>query len=319
MAVTVNEASAVLRAAVRDTIRKRSMLFLIQGGVMVLAGVVALIFPAITSLGLLALLGWLLILSGVVQILSLIGATQVPYFWLQLVSVVLEVLVGYLLVSNPAAGLMAVTFLMLVLFLVGGIARVVFALMIRPMQDWLWLLASGLVAVACALVLFASLPQAASWLLGLLLGVQLDRHRRGDGPDRLAGAAVGLRQALEPAGRDGVRIPAGWWTEVDDAKRMVGRRGGAGADGVRLARGGAARCGDRPPGVARRRRAAAGGRRDGDARPGGSGGGAGPGVARGVLPGGLGLLHRRVRHAGPAADARLWRRGAARDRQLPGG
>jgi uncharacterized membrane protein HdeD (DUF308 family) len=50
---------------------------------------------------------------------------------------------------------------------------VVFALMIRPMQDWLWLLASGLVAVACALVLFASLPQAASWLLGLLLGVQL--------------------------------------------------------------------------------------------------------------------------------------------------
>ena len=173
MAVTVNEASAVLRAAVRDTIRKRSMLFLVQGGVMVLAGVVALIFPVFTSQGLLALLGWLLILSGVVQILSLIGATQVPYFWLQLVSVVLEVLVGYLLVSNPAAGLMAVTFLMLVLFLVGGIARVVFALMIRPMQDWLWLLASGLVAVACALVLFASLPQAASWLLGLLLGVQL--------------------------------------------------------------------------------------------------------------------------------------------------
>jgi uncharacterized membrane protein HdeD (DUF308 family) len=173
MAVTVNEASAVLRAAVRDTIRKRSMLFLIQGGVMVFAGVVALIYPAVTSLGLLALLGWLLILSGAVQILSLIGATQVPYFWLQLVSVVLEVLVGYLLVSSPEAGLVAVTFLMLVLFLVGGIARVVFALMIRPMQDWLWLLASGLVAVACALVLFASLPQAASWLLGLLLGVQL--------------------------------------------------------------------------------------------------------------------------------------------------
>ena len=35
MAITVNEASAVLREAVRDTIRKRSLLFLIQGGVMV--------------------------------------------------------------------------------------------------------------------------------------------------------------------------------------------------------------------------------------------------------------------------------------------
>jgi uncharacterized membrane protein HdeD (DUF308 family) len=173
MAITVNEASAVLRAAVRDTIRKRSLVFLIQGGVLTLAGLIALIFPAFASVGLLSLLGWLLILSGVVQVLALIGATQVPYFWLQLITVALEILVGYLLVSNPSAGLVAVTFLMLVLFLVGGIARVVFALMIRPMQDWLWVLASGLVAIVCALVLFGSLPEAATWLLGLLLGIQL--------------------------------------------------------------------------------------------------------------------------------------------------
>ena len=173
MAVSVNEAAAVLRAAVRDTIRKRSLLFLIQSGVMVLAGFLALIFPAFMSTGLLVLLGWLLILSGVVQLVSLIGATQVPYFWLQLITLALEMLVGYLLVTRPEAGLVAVTFLMLVLFLVVGIARVVFALMIRPMQDWLWVLASGLVAIVCALVLFGSLPQAATWLLGFLLGVEL--------------------------------------------------------------------------------------------------------------------------------------------------
>jgi uncharacterized membrane protein HdeD (DUF308 family) len=173
MAITVNEASAVLRAAVRDTIHRRSMLFLIQGAVTAAAGVLALLFPAFTSTGILVLLGWLLILSGIVQIVTLVGATQVPYFWLQLVSITLEMLVGYLLITSPAAGLMAVTFLMLVLFLVGGITRLVFALMIRPMQDWLWMLASGLVAIACALVLFAHLPEAATWLLGVLLGIEL--------------------------------------------------------------------------------------------------------------------------------------------------
>jgi uncharacterized membrane protein HdeD (DUF308 family) len=173
MSISVNEASAVLRAAVRDTIRKRSLLFLVQSGVMVVAGVLALIFPAFASAGVMALLGWLLIISGVVQIISLWGATQVPYFWLQLVTLTLEILVGYLLVSRPEAGLVAVTFLMLVLFLVSGIARVVFALMIRPMQDWLWVFASGIVAIACALILFASLPQAATWLLGFLLGIEL--------------------------------------------------------------------------------------------------------------------------------------------------
>ena len=173
MAVTVNEASAVLRAAVRDTIRKRSLFYLLQGAVMVLAGIVALVVPAFMSAGLLTLLGWLLILSGIVQVVSLIGATQVPYFWLQIITVVLEVVVGYLLVSNPAAGLVAVTSLMLVLFLVDGFARVVFALMIRPMDDWVWVLGSGLVAVACAAILLANLPEAASWLLGFLLGLHL--------------------------------------------------------------------------------------------------------------------------------------------------
>jgi uncharacterized membrane protein HdeD (DUF308 family) len=173
MAITVNQASGVLREAVRDTIRKRSLLFLIQGGIMVAAGVLALLYPLLAGAGFVILLGWVLILSAVVQAASLIGATQVPYFWLQLVTVALELIVGFLLVSNPEAGVVAVTFLMLVLFLVGGMARVVFALMIRPMPDWAWMLGGGIVSIACALILFTNLPQAAAWLLGLLLGVHL--------------------------------------------------------------------------------------------------------------------------------------------------
>ncbi|MCB1351880.1 MAG: HdeD family acid-resistance protein [Rhodobacteraceae bacterium] len=173
MSITVNDASAVLRQAVRDTIRKRSLLFLIQGGVMVVAGVLALLFPALMSTGLIEVLGWLLVISGVFQSITLIGATQVPYFWMQLVSTALQIIVGYLLISHPEAGVVAITLLMLVLFMVGGIARVVFALMIRPMPDWGWILASGLIAILCAIVLIGNLPGAAAWLLGILLGIQL--------------------------------------------------------------------------------------------------------------------------------------------------
>ncbi len=173
MSVTVNEASAVLREAVRNTIRKRSLLFLIQGGVMVAAGVLALIYPAFASEGITVLLGWLLVLAGVVQVLSLVGATQVPYFWMRVISVGLQVVVGLLLILNPMAAVATITLLMLVLFLVGGIAQVVFAVMIRPMQDWGWILASGAVAIFCALVLIANLSSTQHWLLGLLLGIEL--------------------------------------------------------------------------------------------------------------------------------------------------
>ncbi len=173
MSITVNEASGVLREAVRNTIRKHSLLYLVQGGVMVVAGIFALLFPLFMAAGFLVLLGWLLVASGLVQALSLVGATKVPYFWLQLVSVGLEVLVGYLLISNPKAGLVAVTYLMVVLFLVGGLAKVVCALMIRPKPDWGWLFGAGMISINAAGILIGGLSEAATWLLGVLLGIQL--------------------------------------------------------------------------------------------------------------------------------------------------
>jgi len=173
MAITVNEASAVLREAVRDSIRRRSLLYLVQGALLGLAGFLALIFPAIFGTGVLVFIGWLLVISGVVQAIGLVGATKVPYFWLQLVSVALGIVVGFLLISRPEAGLLAVALLLVVYLMIEGVSRIVFALMIRPMNDWVYVLASGVVGVLVAIVLAANLGSAAHWLLGALLGVYL--------------------------------------------------------------------------------------------------------------------------------------------------
>jgi uncharacterized membrane protein HdeD (DUF308 family) len=171
--ITINQASAVLRQAMRDTIRRRSLLYLIQGGLLVFAGVIALISPLITAMGLIFILGWLLILVGITEAIGLIGVRQVPYFWLQAVSAVLAVVVGWALVSRPEAGLLAVALLMVVYFMVEGIQRVVLGLMIRPMDDWGWVLGSGVVAILVGLVLASNLGFTASWLIGFLLGVHL--------------------------------------------------------------------------------------------------------------------------------------------------
>jgi len=173
MAITVNEASAVLRQAVQEQMRSRSLLYLVQGGLLALAGVLALIFPLIFGTGVLVLIGWLLILSGIVQAIGLIGAHKVPYFWLQLVSVVLGIVVGFLLISRPEAGLLAVALLLVVFFMIEGVARIAFALMIRPMQDWIYLLASGVFGILIAMILAANLGAAAQWLLGTLVGFYL--------------------------------------------------------------------------------------------------------------------------------------------------
>lgn len=140
---------------------------------MVIAGVLAFAYPMLSLLAVVVFLGWLLIITGIVQGISLISARAVPHFWLQLVSVVLFVLVGALFLRNPAESLLTLTLLVIVFFMVEGISKIIFSLTIRPFPNWGWVLASGIVSVLLAMVLWASIPLTALWLLGVLLAVTL--------------------------------------------------------------------------------------------------------------------------------------------------
>lgn len=194
MTISLEAAAEVLREAMRETVRRHSLWYLIQGGLMIVAGVLALIYPVVASFAVVGLLGWVLIASGIVQGISLIGAQSVPNFWLQLVSVGLSVIVGVLFLSDPGGGLTTVTFLLIVYLVVEGISKVIFALTIRPFPKWGWVLASGVLSIVIAFILYASLTAVSLWLLGLLLGIQLI----GEGT-ALAYLAWDIRKAATPA------------------------------------------------------------------------------------------------------------------------
>lgn len=132
MAIPVDAAAAALRDAMRETVKRYSLWYLIQGVLLVIAGVLAIISPVIASVALVFLLGWILIVSGVLQAIGLIGASHVPHFWLQLISAVLAALIGVLLLRSPESSLLVMTMLLIVYFMVEGLAKVIFALTIRP-------------------------------------------------------------------------------------------------------------------------------------------------------------------------------------------
>jgi uncharacterized membrane protein HdeD (DUF308 family) len=85
----------------------------------------------------------------------------------------LSVIVGVLLIRHRGEGLLVLTLLLLVYFMIEGISKVIFSLTIRPFPNWGWVLASGVVGILVALYLWASLPVTAIWLLGVLVGIQL--------------------------------------------------------------------------------------------------------------------------------------------------
>ncbi|HKJ87112.1 MAG TPA: HdeD family acid-resistance protein, partial [Gammaproteobacteria bacterium] len=155
------------------SIRRHWLGYMIQAGLMGLGGILAVAYPLLRFAGVASLLGWILILSGLAQGISLFGARQVPNFWIQLISVALSVLIGWLFLLRPQEGLGALSLLLTVFFMVEGISRLVFSLTIRPLPNWYWVLASGILGLLLAALLLWSLPVSKGWVLGVMLGVQL--------------------------------------------------------------------------------------------------------------------------------------------------
>jgi len=139
----------------REAVKKHSTWYLVQSALMILAGALALLFPSVPSTAVAFYVGWLLIISGVLQAIGLIDAHDVPHFWLQLLSVVLFMVVGLLIlrlgnivgssILHPETGRPSLTLLLAVLFMVEGFSKVIFSLTIRPLPSWSWVFGSGIV------------------------------------------------------------------------------------------------------------------------------------------------------------------------------
>ncbi|MGB0056410.1 MAG: HdeD family acid-resistance protein [Methyloceanibacter sp.] len=174
MAISVDAAAAAMRDALRETVRRHSLLYLIQGVLMLVTGVLALIYPWIGSVTIVRLLGWFLIISGMLQGIGLISAREVPYFWLEVISAVLAIVIGLLLLRHIDAGMLFFGVLFIVYFMIEGILKTMFALTIRPLPNWGLVLASGLIGIALSVYLWTNLSTTGSmWMLGVLLGILL--------------------------------------------------------------------------------------------------------------------------------------------------
>jgi uncharacterized membrane protein HdeD (DUF308 family) len=169
---SLDAAAEAMSEAMRQSVRRNAALFLLQGVLLVAAGVLALIYPLFSTLAIALFLGWILIFAGIAEAVTLIGGTKVPHFWLQLISAVLSVVVGFLIVRNPALGIGALVLLMIVYFLIGGLAKIVFSLWIRPLENWGWVLVSGIVGVLIGVWLLAN-PGMSLLFLGIFIGINL--------------------------------------------------------------------------------------------------------------------------------------------------
>jgi uncharacterized membrane protein HdeD (DUF308 family) len=164
-----------LQRSVADALHRHWGLYLIEGVVLVLLGVLAIVVPQIATLALTIFLGWLLLISGVVGLFMTFTMRSAPGFWWSLISAALGVLAGGLLIARPVVGAVSLTLVLIAFFIIEGVVSIMFALEHRTQLPggWGWMLVSGIVDLVLAVMIFTWLPSTAAWAIGLLLGINL--------------------------------------------------------------------------------------------------------------------------------------------------
>ncbi len=143
------------------------------GIIMMLAGAAAIVAPLIAALAVTTLLGWLLLIGGVLQLMHSVRCRSFgPFLW-EFLLALLYVFTGCILLFYPLQGVVTVTVVFAVFLIIGGLLEIVAALNWRPARHWGWLLLNGILALILGGLIWSGLPGTAVWTLGMLVGINL--------------------------------------------------------------------------------------------------------------------------------------------------
>lgn len=173
--MTMSQDISELQSQMRAAVREHWKAFLVEGILLVILGLVAIIVPPLASLAVTIFLGWLFLISGIAGLVLTFWARQMPGFWWSLVSAALAITAGIILLARPVQGTLTLTIVVGAYFLAEGIATIMYALEHRRelSQRWSWLLVAGLMDILIAIIIVAGLPGSALWAIGLLVGINL--------------------------------------------------------------------------------------------------------------------------------------------------
>ena len=126
--MTMSQGISELQSQMRAAVREHWKAFLVEGILLVLLGLAAIILPPLASLAVTIFLGWLFLISGVAGLVLTFWARQMPGFWWSLVSAVLAIAAGIILLARPVQGTLTLTIVVGAYFLAEGIATIMYAL-----------------------------------------------------------------------------------------------------------------------------------------------------------------------------------------------
>jgi uncharacterized membrane protein HdeD (DUF308 family) len=121
MSTTQSELERI-QGVVATSLHAHWLLFLVEGLVLLVLGVAAIVLPPIATIAVESIIGWLLLISGIVGLITSFRMRRVAGFWWSLLSAILEIAAGTVLLRWPLSGALSLTVFLTAFFVFEGVA-----------------------------------------------------------------------------------------------------------------------------------------------------------------------------------------------------
>jgi uncharacterized membrane protein HdeD (DUF308 family) len=140
---------------------------------MLVAGTLAIVMPPAAGIAVLAVVAWLLVLSGAAHLIfAWHTRTAGAMIWELLLGAV-YIVVGVYALLHPVAGLASLTLFLAAYLLVEAILELILSFSLRPMPGSNWLLFDGVITLILAVLIWKSWPSSTEWVIGTLVGISM--------------------------------------------------------------------------------------------------------------------------------------------------
>jgi uncharacterized membrane protein HdeD (DUF308 family) len=148
-------------------------LFLVLGVLLIIAGLGAAVTLYIAAVTVQLLLGWLLVVGGVVYAVYSFLAKREEGVFLPLLASLVYVLFGVGLLVYPGVGAQVLSMLLGLFLLGAGGFKILLAWKLRNYWSWWWGVLFGLVSIGLGIYVLLNLDTPSALRLGVVLGIDL--------------------------------------------------------------------------------------------------------------------------------------------------
>lgn len=136
---------------------------------MIAAGLVAIIVPLVSGIAVTILVGWLLMLCGVVHLAFAWQTLRNGGLWWGVLLGILYILAGGYTLLHPMAGLWSLTVLLAACLL----AAAIFEFILAFQTGSGWLLLDGVITFGLGITIWCTWPANGTWVVGTLVGISM--------------------------------------------------------------------------------------------------------------------------------------------------